>query len=125
MRQLGCRPPTTHTLARLTPQPLSRADILEDLQTSYSWMDPAWHDKPGDIGMVDYLSKLLSGMHWPEYAEKLDRAVYPGLLELLPLVKSVDCFAELCVLTRWPEGEPALNVIPDAASLEFAQVGGG
>lgn len=27
------------------PQP----DILEDLQTSYSWMDPAWHDKPGAL----------------------------------------------------------------------------
>ncbi len=48
--------------------------------------------------------------------------MYPGLKELLPLIKSIDCFAELCVFTRWPEGEPALGKIPLAAALEFPQV---
>ena len=84
-------------------------------------MDPAWHDKPGDIGMVDYLSQLISGLHWPEHAARLDAAVYPGLAALLPLVKSVDCFRELCVIARWPEGEPALAEIPDGAPLAFDQ----
>ena len=72
--------------------------------------------------MVDYLAQLISGLHWPEHAAALDKSVYPGLVELLPLVKSVDCFAELCVLTRWPEGEPLLSVIPDGAGLDFVQV---
>ena len=44
----------------------------------------------GDIGMVDYISKMISGLHWPEYAEKLDKKVYPGLAELLPMIKNID-----------------------------------
>ncbi len=95
-------------------------DIIEDMQSSFMPL-AAWQDKPGGLSMVDYMSNIISGLHWPAHAAGLDRAVYPGLAELLPLIKNVDCFRELCVVSRWPEGEPALNEIPDAATLRFDQ----
>ena len=73
------------------------------------------------VSLAD-ISNLISSLHWPEHANTLDPQVYPGLKELLPLIKYIDCFAELCVFTRWPEGEPALETIPLAAALEFPQV---
>jgi hypothetical protein len=49
----------TLSSARRVPHPfipplrlLSPTDILEDLQSSYSWMDPAWHDKPGALSHI-------------------------------------------------------------------------
>jgi hypothetical protein len=49
--------------------------------------------------MVDYISKMISGLHWPEFAEKLDKKVYPGLTELLPLIKNIDVSARRAVDT--------------------------
>ena len=72
--------------------------------------------------MADYISQMISGLHWPAHAAKLSEEVYPGLKELLPLIKNIDCFAELCVFTRWPQGEPDLFAIPAAADLAFPQV---
>ncbi len=72
--------------------------------------------------MADYITNIIYGLHWPEHVKTLDAEVYPGLKELLPLLKSVDCFAELCVFTRWPEGEPALQDIPVPGDLAFPQV---
>ena len=61
---------------------------------------------------------MISGLTWPEYAQKLDKEVYPGLVELLPLVKSIECFSELCVFQRGGEGEwPA--PIPEPAPVVF------
>ncbi len=33
---------------------------------------------------------MITGLHWPESAETADAKVYPGLLELLLLVKNID-----------------------------------
>ena len=61
---------------------------------------------------------MITGLTWPEHAQQADKEVYPGLVELLPLVKSIECFSELCVFQRWGEGEwPA--PIPEPAGVHF------
>jgi hypothetical protein len=118
-------PPPSFVLSPKSPSLFARPDILEDLQSSFSWQDPNWHDKVIDktyYHMADYISNLIYCLHWPEHAKTLSEEVYPGLRQLLPLIKNIDCFAELCVFTRWPEGEPSLNAIPEPAALDFPQV---
>jgi hypothetical protein len=84
--------------------------FLEDLLTSYFWQDGPWHDDKGQgLGgttTAQYIAKLLDVLNYdtPDYLAKIDPARFPGLLELAPLVKSVDCFRKLCVFTRWHEG---------------------
>lgn len=84
--------------------------FLEDLLTSYFWFDGPWHDDKGQglqgTTTTQYLSKLLDVLNYdpPAYLAEVDQRRFPGLLELAPLVKSVDCFRKLCVLTRWHEG---------------------
>jgi hypothetical protein len=87
--------------------------ILEDLQVSF-W---GAGDKKNGLTMVDYISQIISGLHFPEYASKLNKDLYPDLLELLPLIKSVDCFREICVFQRWGVDEPGSP--PMAAPLLF------
>ena len=89
--------------------------VLEDLQVSF-WKGG---DNPHGITMVDYISQIISGLHYPNHAAKLDKNLYPGLLEMLPLIKSVDCFREICIFQRWGEDEPGSP--PDAESLIFEQ----
>ena len=61
---------------------------------------------------------MIAGITWPEHAKGLDKEVYPDLAELTPLVKSIECFSELCVLQRWAEGEwPA--PLPDPAPVFY------
>ena len=125
--------------------------VMEDLQSTYSWLDPAWHDSGNVAPTMDCacsvelggkgassarpkaithshpahcarrradIKEMISGLTWPEYAQKLDKEVYPDLVELLPLVKSIECFSELCVFQRWGEGEwPA--PIPEPAAVMF------
>ena len=90
--------------------------ILEDLQVSF-W---GAGDNPHGITMVDYILNIISGLHFPKHAEKLDKSAYPGLLELLPLIKSVDCFREICVFQRWKEGEPGSPPNPEALTFDQA-----
>jgi len=89
--------------------------ILEDLQVSFWGVG----DKRNGLTMVDYVSHIISGLHFPEHAAKLDKELYPGLVELLPLIKSVDCFREICVFQRWAENEPGSP--PNAEELTFKQ----
>jgi hypothetical protein len=93
--------------------------ILEDLSTSF--VLDLFHDKPNMLTMVDYISQIISGLHSPSHAAKLDKNVYPGLLEILPLIKSVDCFREICVFQRWKDGEQ--DGPPNPSSLVFDQKG--
>ena len=61
---------------------------------------------------------MITGLTWPEHAQQADKEVDPGLVELLPLVKSIEYFSELCVFQRWGEGEwPA--PIPEPAGVHF------
>ena len=89
--------------------------ILEDLQVSFWGVG----DKRYGLTMADYISHIISGLHFPEHASKLDKELYPGLVELLPLIKSVDCFREICVFQKWEEDEPGNP--PSAEALNFKQ----
>jgi hypothetical protein len=91
--------------------------ILEDLSTSF-W-GGFWQDKSNGLTMVDYISHIISGLHSPNHASKLDKSTYPGLEDILPLIKSVDCFREVCVFQRWEEDEPGSP--PPPSSLTFGQ----
>jgi hypothetical protein len=92
--------------------------FLEDLLTSYFWFDGPWHDDKGQglqgTTTAQYISKLLDVLNYdpPAYLARVDERRFPGLLELAPLVKSVDCFRKLCVLTRWHEGYDPGHSIP-------------
>ena len=84
--------------------------FLEDLLTSYFWFDGPWHDDKGQglqgTTTAQYISKLLDVLNYdtPAFIAGVDQKRFPGLLELAPLVKSIDCFRKLCVFTRWHEG---------------------
>ena len=84
--------------------------FLEDLLTSYFWFDGPWHVDPEKslkgTTTTQYISKLVDVLHFDtqNYLDAIDTQRFPGLLELAPLVKSVDCFRKLCVLTRWHDG---------------------
>ena len=65
------------------------------------------------------IKEMISGLTWPEYAQNLDKEKYPGLVELLPLVKSIECYSELCVFQRWGKGEwPAPIPMPERVDFE-------
>lgn len=86
--------------------------ILEDLETSFAapggW--PNYLDGPNGLTTMQYLTNLIVAITHPKHLETLDTR-FAGLHKLLELVKSVDCFRELCVLTRYEAGEWP---VPDA-----------
>ena len=86
--------------------------ILEDLETSFAapggW--PNYLDGPGGLTTMQYVSNLIAALTHPKHLDALD-ARFAGLRKLVELVKSVDCLREICVLTRYAEGEWP---VPDA-----------
>ena len=77
--------------------------VLEDLGTSFSPNHAHWHDFPTTAAA--YTAQMINCIHWPTHAATLDVALFPGLAEIVLLVKSIDCSRELCVFTRWAAGE--------------------
>ncbi len=86
--------------------------VLEDLETSFatpgSW--PNYLDGPGGLTTMQYVSNLIMALTFPKHLDSLDGR-FAGLRKLVELVKSVDCLREICVLTRYEEGEWP---VPDA-----------
>jgi hypothetical protein len=75
--------------------------VLEDLLTTYFWMDGPWHDeaKTGGITTMQYIYALVDALHWPDTLKTLPPA-FAGIRELSQIVRSVECFREVCVFTR-------------------------
>jgi hypothetical protein len=75
--------------------------ILEDLLTTYFWFDGPWHDEQltGGITTMQYIYALIDALNWPPSVKTLP-APYAGIAELAQMVRSVNCFSELCVFTR-------------------------
>ena len=80
--------------------------ILEDLETSFSsagsW--PDYLDGPGGLTTMVYVTNLIMAITSPKHIETLDPR-FAGLRRLVSLIKSVDCFREICVFTRFADGE--------------------
>lgn len=92
--------------------------VLEDLETSFSTFHAFWHDFPTTA--AQYIAQMINVLHWPKHAETVDASLYPGLVEIMPLVKSIDCSGELCVFTRWAAGEgPTAENAKAAAAVKL------
>jgi hypothetical protein len=81
--------------------------FMEDLQTSMFDKGSQWRDEGSGPTTAQYLAQMVHHMHDSVlHNEPTDEGRFPDLAALVPLIKSIDCFRELCVLSRWPEGEP-------------------
>lgn len=78
--------------------------FMEDVQTSYGEWVQWCNDWP--VSSMDYVQKLQDAMHWPPGdVDRIDDATYPGLKSLLNLVRSVECFREVCAFHAFEEGQ--------------------
>ena len=97
--------------------------ILEDLHTSSSAREYTPYHDYGTLTTADYIAQLVLALHWPAHAGTLPEDAYPGLAALVPLVKSVDCHAAICIFSRWPVGEPGFDAPPLPAPLRAEERG--
>jgi hypothetical protein len=74
--------------------------FVEDLHMA--WTDRG-RDGPGGSTGPDYIDALVRRLHRPSLPADEER--FPDATALMPLLRSISCFPELCVLARWREGE--------------------
>lgn len=91
--------------------------MLEDVHTSY--LDWVAKDGPGGVLVRDYLVALTRELHVPGTAATFagnDAIKYEGVAALAPLIKSIDCAPQSCMVTRWTDAEARFATTGEVAA---------